>query len=165
MKIFEACKAYEGGAFMAELKRSSVAFATKRINDIDLSNEFIEYPDDNGQLVTETKYLFLIHQIDNWPVVLRDLLFDAFNEMQSEIEHIVNKKSKFDRFPIQAPIEEPKDVAIAGVPKGFKLVAEKDVPEPMDETERLNQQVKKEAEQVEALMGQRLGEAETKIQG
>lgn len=162
MRIFEACKGYEGGAFMAELKRSSVAYAIKRINDIDLSEDFVEYEDDSGKKVAETKYLFLIRQIDTWPVGLRDLLFDAFNEMQLEVDSLVTNKSKFERFHVQAPPveEEIKIKAEAGIPQGFKKVEEPKGPEPENETDRLNQRVKEEAEMVEAYRSQKAMEAE-----
>jgi hypothetical protein len=162
LKILEACMNFEGGAFMSELKRSSLAFSIKKINNYDIPNDFVEYPDEKGKIVKETKYIFLTKQIDSFPVALRDILFEAFNDLQLEIESIVSSKAKFERFHIQNVPEESKTETI-GIPKGFKKVEEsKTEPEIENETDRLNQQVNKEKEEVEASMYEALNKAETK---
>jgi hypothetical protein len=148
LKVLEACQATEGAVFLSELKRSSLAYGIRKINDLDFSDEIVEFEDDNGVTVKETKYLFLKKQIDVWPASLRDVLFDAFSDMQVEIDSVVKEKAKFKKFTINT-IPEKVGKEEAGIPKGFKKVIEPDG-ESGNETDRLNQQVKKEQEQVEA---------------
>ena len=163
MKIFEACAGREGGAFLSELKRSTLAHAIKRINDIEFG-DIVEYPGDDGKVIKESKYLFMVKQIDVLPSALRDKLFDAFNNLQEEVENIIDKKSKFERFKIQNIPDTTTPAGEAGIPKGFRKIKEPEEPvEPMDETERINQQVKKEAEMVEAGMSSTLSEAEIRL--
>ena len=64
IKILEACNVLEGGQFIAQLKKSSLAYSIKKINDIDFSGEIIEYDDENGKLLKETKYICLSKQLD-----------------------------------------------------------------------------------------------------
>jgi hypothetical protein len=159
--VLEACTPKEGGAFIAELKRSSLAYAIKEINEFKFYDKDIEYPDENGNPINESKYLFLVRYIDEWPIALRDALFDAFNDIQLEIEDMISKKTKFKRFGA-APVVVSETKKEAGIPAGFKKVEEPKEPEPVNETERLNQQVKREAEMVEGHMSAEMARAENR---
>jgi hypothetical protein len=165
LKLLETLQTTEGGIFIAELKRGSLAFALKKINDMEFNNDLIEYEGDEGKTVKESKYLFLKKQIDMWPVALRDLLFEAFNDMHLELDKMVKDKSKFERFNIQTIPEnvdkkEPVDKAI---PEGFRKIEESKEPE--NETDKLNQQVKKEEELVESNIAGSLNRESQRILG
>ena len=151
LKVLEACNGRDGGAFISELKRSTLAYAIKKINDIEFTDDIIEYPDDKGKILKETKYVFMVKQIDALPAAFRDTLFEVFDNLQLEMESIVSSKAKFERFKINFVPEDIKPASDAGVPQGFRKIVEPDEPfeDTMDETDRLNQQVKKEAEQVQ----------------
>jgi hypothetical protein len=165
--VLEACNPKEGGAYIAELKKNSLAFSIKEINEFKFYDRDIEYPDENGKVINESKYLFLAHQIETWPVALRDALFDAFNDIILEVEDIITKKTKFKRFGAAAPVtvETDSEKQSAGIPAGFRKIEEPKEPEPANETERLNQQVKKEAEMVESHMVTEALSEEQKLYG
>jgi hypothetical protein len=148
LKILEACSGLEGGTFIVQLKRSSLAYAIKKINDVDFRDDYIEYEDENGKLIKETKYICLTKQMDSMPIALRDSLFEAFSNMQTEVEVMVDKKVKFKRFTVQPMVEDVK-AEIIGVPKGFRKIDEPKEEMSGNETERLNQRVKEEADQAE----------------
>jgi len=159
LKVLEACAGREGGAFLSELKRSTLAYSIKKINGAEFINDIVEYPDDKGQVVKESKYLFMVKQIDIVPSTFRDSLFEAYNDIQLELEDLVNKNVKFEKFKIQIP-QTDAPVTDANIPKGFRKIEEPKEPEPTDETERLNQQVKREAEQVEMGLAESLAKKE-----
>jgi hypothetical protein len=160
--VLEACTQKEGGAFIAELKRSSLAYAIKEINEFKFYDKDVGYPDTDGTPINESKYLFLIRYIDEWPVALRDALFDAFNDIQLEVEDMISKKTKFKRFGTAPAVEVTGTKKEAGIPAGFRKIEEPKEPEPLNETERLNQQVKQEAEMVEGHMSAEMARAEDK---
>jgi len=136
LKIMEACKPAEGAEYLDALKKNTLAVSIKKINDIDLSLNEVEYSDEDGQPKTMTKYLFLLEQIEGWPTVLKDVLFLAFSDMQNELEHKVNTSVKFEHFNLTTVPEQEKSG-----PSGMKVVKEA---EDTDLTE-----VDKQARQVE----------------
>ena len=165
MKVLEACSG-TGDGYISQLKKSSLAFTirvigakdeTGKFNDIEFRDEVVEHLVDDI-VVKESKYLFMLRHIDSWPVSFRDILFDAFNDMLLEVENAVNKRVKFERFSIQTVPEGTKREE-PGVPAGYKKVEEPEEEEALTDAEKLNRQVKKETEQVEADMGRRTEEA------
>lgn len=161
VKVLEICNNKDGGAFIAELKRSSLAFSIKEINEFKFYDLDITYPDEAGKTINESKYLFLARYIDDWPIALRDALFDAFNDIQLEVEDIVTKKTKFKRFgTAPAVTEAPAAPKESGIPAGFRRVVEPKELEPENETERLNQQVQREADMVEGHRASKEADAE-----
>ena len=174
MKVVEAC-ADSGTNYVAQLKKSSLAYAirilgakdpqTGKYDDIDFKDDIVEYPDETetGKMVKETKYLFLLRYVEAWPVAFRDEMFDAFNDMLLELEDIISKKVKFERFNIQTLPEGTKREE-PGVPAGFKKVEEPpEEDEPLTDAEKLSRQVKKEGELVEADMGRKTVAAINKV--
>jgi len=166
MKVLEACSG-SGDGYISQLKKSSLAFAirvigvkdeTGKFNDTEFRNETVEFVEEDDKVVKESKYLFMLHHIDSWPVEFRDVLFEAFNDMLVEIEDTINKKVKFERFSIQTVPENTKREE-PGVPVGYKKVEESAEEDALTDAEKLNRQVKKETEQVEADMGRRTEEA------
>jgi hypothetical protein len=152
LKVLEVCTGHEGGAFVSELKRSSLAYSIKKINEVEFTDDLVVYPDENGFSVKESKYIFLTKHIDNFPVALRDVLFEAFNDLQLEMESLVDKNAKFERFNIKPAETEAPVAEEAGMPKGFRRVDETAEPEPETEVERLNKQVEKERDQAQAAL-------------
>lgn len=151
LKVVEACKDLNDLSYIAGLKRNTLAFSIKKINDVELNEDLVEYKDDDGKLIRETKYIFLTRQIDSWPTALRDTLFEAFNDAVQELEELVSKKVKFNKFVIQKPAEIKTEEA--GIPKGFRKIEEDNIPDKsMNEVDKLNQKVKDEAEAVEISM-------------
>jgi hypothetical protein len=146
LKVLEACKDFEGGSYIESLKKSSLAYSIKQINDIVFNDLEVDYEDDKGNPVKESKYLFLLHQVENWPAAIRDVLFDAFNNLHSELEARVSSKAKFERFTAQQPVEELAKQD-AGAPEGFRKLENEEEPE--DEVAMLEKRVKEEQEQAQ----------------
>lgn len=149
LRVLEACKDYDGGAYIEALKKHSLAYGIKQINDYSFEREIVQYPDEGGQMVEETPYLFLSRQIEGWPAALRDIIFEAYQNMLEEVQHRIDSKAKFERFTVTSEVEAKKSEP---VPEGFKRVDVPDEPEPQDEVERMNQTIRREGEQVHAAM-------------
>jgi hypothetical protein len=128
LKVIEACKDVEGVLYLESLKKSSLAFAIRRVNDLVFESTDVEYEDNEGKLVVESKYLFLLRQIESWPAALRDTIFEAFNNMTVELEYTLARKTKYERFQVQ-PSPEEKISEENTAPKGFVKVEE-----PQDQT-------------------------------
>ena len=109
LKVLEACKDTDGAEYIEAVKKHTLAFSVKKINDVEFGNEDVEYDDDNGKSVTVSKYVFMLRQVEEWPASLRDLLFEAFVQMQDELERDVRKKAKFDRIQVMSYNEEGED--------------------------------------------------------
>jgi hypothetical protein len=140
IKVMEVIKKLEGSEYIDGLKQYTLAYAIKKINDLNFRDPVVEYEDDNGQKKSESPYLFLLKQVEGWPAPLRDMLFDVFQDMVLELEDKIEKNAKFKRFQVQR--EEVKEKT----PK-FKQIEES--VESLTETEKLNKQVEKEQEIVE----------------
>jgi hypothetical protein len=107
-KIMEACKDLEGGNYIMALKRHSLAFAIKKINDFEIGNvDGIDFIDDEGKAKSQSKYLYMLDQINQWPMSLVDRLFEALNSLHEETEDKIQKNSKFEKF-IPKQVEERK---------------------------------------------------------
>jgi len=168
MKILEACSG-TGDGYISQLKKSSLAFAirvigvkdeTGKFNDTEFRDEVVEHLVDD-KVVKESKYLYMLHHIESWPVPFRDILFEAFDDMLLEIESIINKKVRFERFNIQTVPENTKREE-PGVPAGYKKVKEPEE-EAITDAEKLNHQVKKEAEEMEEDMNRKTEDALNKV--
>lgn len=149
LRVLEACKDLEGAIYIEGIKKHSLAYSIRKINDMEFSGEFIEYEDENGKTATESRHLFMLKQIEEWPAALRDMLFEIFNNMQVELEQKITEKAKFEKFILKTPEPEPEKKQEAGVPAGFrKIVEPSDQPE--DETELVNKIAQKEVEEAQA---------------
>jgi hypothetical protein len=150
LMVLEACKDYEGGVYLEAIKKSSLAYSIKQINDMHNPDKIeeivfnepeVNYEDDQGKPQKESKYLFLLHQIESWPAAVRDVLFDAFNNLHVQLEVLVNSKTKFERFTVQQPAEETKE---ENVPGGFRKLDKEAEPIEETEVEKLNKRVAEE---------------------
>lgn len=151
IKITEACKNLDGVAYIEGLKKHSLAYAVKHLKtsnaDIEISNNMeFEVTNDDGNKETLTKYLYMLRQIESWPSALRDSLFDAFSNLQTEVEEKVKKGTKFERFEIlpKATTEEKESK--------FKKVEKPEEEETsgMTETEKTSKKAKEEIENIDA---------------
>jgi hypothetical protein len=143
MKVLEACSG-SGDGYISQLKKSSIAFAIRAIGvkdangkftDTEFKDDVVEYTGDDNKPIKETKYLFMLHQIEAWPVAFRDSIFVAFNDMLLELEDLIEKKVKFERFSIQTVPESMKREEPTEVPKGFKKIEKE---EELSDAEKLS---------------------------
>jgi len=139
IKIIDYCKDYEGTEYMEMLKRSSLALAIKNINGNEIDKEIIEYTDEEGNVKSKSRFLYMIDYLGKWPSSLVDILFDSFANVTEEAEDRAKKGIKFDRY-------DPP--AIAQIAKSkFKKVEE--AKEPLTETEQLNEKVSEEIDKAQ----------------
>jgi len=139
--ILEGCKGVEDHQYIDILKRHTLAHSIKKMNDIEMGDKKeIETVDAEGESVIKSKFLFLLDFLSGWPQALIDLLFDAFSDMAKEIESKVLKDARFKKFSVsEAPAEDEEK-------KNFRKIEEPEQPMELTETEKMNEQVKKEAE-------------------
>lgn len=147
LKIMEACKPAEGAEYLDALKKNTLAISIKKINDIDLTIDEIEYSDEEGQPKTMTKYLFMLEQLEGWPTALKDILFQAFSDMQNELEHKINTNVKFERFNLTTVPEQEKT-------SGMKVIKEAEEEEGMTEVDKQARQVEREIDEADRRMAQ-----------
>lgn len=126
INALEAIKDLNGNAFMDGLKKNTIAYSIKKINDIEFQDSIIDYEDDNGKKVSESKYIFLHRQIEQWPSALRDILFIAYNDLQAELEKKVTDRVKFEKFIVQEPAQEIKPETKNNIPEGFRKIEDKE---------------------------------------
>jgi len=155
VKVTESVKDAEGAEYMEALRRNSLAFAIKQINDVNLDGETITY-DSEGKKVTKSKFLYMQDYLGQWPSSILENLFGVFSNVVAETEDIITKKMKHEAFILSAPVaaEEPPK------PGELRLVKEKDEPE--DDAEVLRRRVEKEGTDAQARMDDTLAKAEEK---
>ena len=154
IKVLEACKEYEGGQYLTELKLHTLAYCIRKINGASLSDQIEIYGDD-GKPVKITRYLFLLRMLGPWTSTLRDVLFEAYTEMLVELDVKVQDKVKFKRFVVAKSSEEAGKEAMQA-PNGFKKVEE---PLPETEVEALGERVKRENEDAQIALAKTEQEA------
>jgi len=132
IKAMEAIKDLDGNAFIDGLKKNTLAYAIKKINELEFKDSIIEFEDESGQPLSKSKYLFIHEQIELWPSILRDRLFEAYNDMQLELEARVTKGIKFNKFTPE-PKEDIKPETKENIPEGFRKIDDKDTEESTDE--------------------------------
>jgi hypothetical protein len=139
--VLEGCKDVEDHQYIDVLKRHTLAHSIKKMNDIEMGDKKeINTKDAEGNPVTKSKFLFLLDFLSDWPQTLIDLLFDAFSDMAKEMESKVLKDAKFKKFSVsEEPAEDEEK-------KNFRKIEEPEQPIELTETEKMNEQVKKEAE-------------------
>lgn len=160
LKVLEACTDLEGAAYLEGLKKHSLAFAIKKITtggkDLDLNENEFKYVDDDGMEKSMSKYLMLVEQIGEWPASLRDLIFEAFNDLQQELESKIREKGKFERFLVNEPPSEEETV-----PSGMRRVKEAKEDAEMTDAEKLTRTVEKEMDTAQDQMDRTNTAAET----
>jgi hypothetical protein len=136
--VLESCKNTDDMEYIETLKRHTLACAIKRINDLDIDTDEIEY--EPGQ--SKSKFLYMVDYLARWPSTIIDILFEAFTHMQKEIEQRVKATAKYDRILMSetVPMEEEK--------KGeFRRTVE-NTSEGLTEVEKLKEAVDKEQEEL-----------------
>ena len=157
IKVLEASKELEGSAYIEALKKYSLAFAIKKINDTEFPVDEITYQDGEETKI-QSKFLFLSKQIEKWPTPLRDTLFEVYQNMAEEIEDKIKKMAKFERFQIT-----PVDTEEKSEDQKFRRVNEAKKDSDVNEVNRLNKKVDEEIANANMAMAQTSQNAEDKF--
>lgn len=158
VKVTESLKDIDDNIYIAALKKHSLACSIRKMvidedngetTVFDLSNEFIEYLDKDGEPKTKSRFLYMLDYLSQWPNAVIDVLFDAFTNMHLEIDAKVRQQGKFETFRVSEIPPEDKE------PK-LKKVAEEDEEstEGLTEAERLEKKVNKELEEADLKLAQ-----------
>jgi hypothetical protein len=150
VKILESLKNLDESQYIEGLRRHTLACSIKRIKvkgengediDMDLSTESIDYTDDSGETKSQSKFLYMIDYLGQWPSTVIDVLFDAFNNMSREADDRVIKGAKFEKFALSEKPPEDK-------PEKLKQIVEKEEDlAGLDENQRLQKKVDRELEE------------------
>lgn len=156
VKVLEAIKTLESQEYIESLKRTTLAYAIKKINDISLDSDLVTTSNsETGKEETKDKYLFMLDFLSKWPSAIIDVLFDSLANIQIEVDSKIRKGMKFDKFELtEAPPEE--------APEGFKKIVEKE-DDDLTPTEKMNKKVEKEIEQANMGMAQAVDKAEDEV--
>ena len=139
--VTERCVNLEGVDYFDTMKRVTLSFSIKRINDIDLDVEKIEV---KGEEEPVNVNEYLEKEISSWPAPLRDRLFEAYSNLYDEIEAKVGKDVKFKKF--EKPKSEEDDKQEQETLQEMPVM---DSDEDATPTEKLNKEVEKEIEREE----------------
>lgn len=139
--VLESVKDVEDAEYLEALKRYTMACSIKKINDMDLDVDDVEV--EEGK--TKSKFLFMVDYLADWPSGLIDLLFDAFTNMQKNVEDKIKKSAKYERYNFADVVEDEE------TKNTFKKLVE-NTTEGMDEMEKLKKKVEEEEINVEAGM-------------
>lgn len=135
LKVIEGCFELSGVRYVEALKRYTLAYAIRKINGNAVTEE-IDYTDDSGKPAKASKFVFLTNLVDRLPAPMKDLLFNAYANMQQELEAKITSSAKFERFDVEAYQEAQKST--------FKPV---EVPEEdMTETEKMSKKAQEEVD-------------------
>lgn len=150
IKITEACKDLEGTSYLEGLKKHSLAYAIKRIKtpdtDIEIDNDMeLEWMKEDGSKELVSKYLYLLKQLESWPSALRDKLFDAFSNLQDEVEQKVEESIKFELFKSSTIIEDIKEKE-----SEFKKIDFPDDEDDMTEVEKISKHAREEIDAIDS---------------
>jgi hypothetical protein len=140
--VLESCKDVDDMEYIETLKRHTLACAIKKINDLDIDTDEIEYEEGKSK----SKFLYMIDYLARWPSTVIDVLFEAFTHMQKDIEQRVKATAKYERILLSeiVPVEEEE--------KGeFRRTVE-NTSEGLTEVEKLKEQVDKEQQDEEVRM-------------
>jgi hypothetical protein len=159
MKIIESIKDIDGALYIDALKRHSLASSVRKItlteNEatetlFELEGEFIDYIDDTGKKKSKSRFLYMIDFLGQWPNPMMDVLFDAYTNMQQEIEDRIKKSAKYEIVKITEKPAEDKEPVLKPI-----LQTDEEIPkEELSETERLNRKVEKELEEADQAIAQ-----------
>jgi hypothetical protein len=157
VKIVESLKGIDDNLYIDGLKRHSLACAIKKITMdeeggstvYDLSQEFIEYVDSEGKQKTKSSFLYMLDFLGAWPNAVINVLFEAFTNMQQEIETKVQQQSKFEFFRISEKPPEDKEPKMKLVPQ-----KEDETREGLTDMEILERKVNKELDEADMKLAQ-----------
>jgi hypothetical protein len=144
-KVLEASRELDGNMYLTGFKMHTLAYSIRKVNGIELPEQ-IEIQDETGKPSKTDRHLYFTKILETWPSSPRDLLYEAYTDLLTELETKVLEVTKFKRFNV-AKSSESAGEEIVNAPAGFTRV---DVPkEDMTEAEQLTARVKKEQEEVE----------------
>jgi hypothetical protein len=159
MKIMESIKDIDGALYIDALKRHSLACSIRKISLtedgktgtlFELTSEFIDYIDDDGAKKSKSKFLYMIDFLGQWPNSMVDVLFEAYTNMQQEVEVAVRKSAKFELTKITEEPPKDKESALKVIPKEDEEIPK----EELSDTERLAKRVEKELEEADQKISQ-----------
>jgi len=137
--VLESCKDTDEGEYIEALKRHTLACSVKKINDLEILDDEIEY--EPGK--SKSKFLFMVDYLAEWPSSLVDVLFDAYTHMSREMEDKIKTSAKFERLLLSDQIEDEEE-------KGqFRRIVE-DTTEGMNEVEKMKETVDNEIQEADA---------------
>lgn len=136
--VLESIKDIDESEYIEALKRHTVASSIKKVNEDEIPDEIL---DEDGN--SKSRFLYMVEYLSNWPSGLIDVLFDAFTNMQKEIEDRINTNAKFERFKLSEQIEDEETKA------EFRRLVE-NTNEGLTEVEKLKKTVDKEIEDADA---------------
>jgi hypothetical protein len=143
--LLESLQDIEGAAYIEALKRHTLAFSIKQINDTKIDNE-VKYVNETGEEKIKSHFLFMRDYISRFPSPLIETLFDAYTNMVKILQQNIEKNAKFERIELSEEIvEETKEK--------FRKIKEQSS-EGLTETERLNKKVEEEIKQADLLLAQ-----------
>jgi hypothetical protein len=94
--IAEYLKDLDGVQYFEALKRASLSFAIKKINDVELGPE-VSLDTPEGKVSKQTS-IYLREQIESWPGSFRDALFNAYDNLILQLEKKINDSIKYEKF-------------------------------------------------------------------
>ena len=151
-KVLTTLKDVEDTQYVSVLKRHTLACSIKKINDIDLSGESVEYVE-GEEKKKKSKYLYMVDFLGKWPSSLIDVLFDAFSDMNRQAEAKARKDAQFEKFVVSE--EVPADA-----PGKFRPLDEAVPVEELSPEERLEKKVEREIEEADLHMAEAEAKAE-----
>lgn len=150
VKVLEACSELEGAEYLEAMKRLSLAYAIKMINDMTFEEGEEVAVEEDGEVKTKSKFLVLRDYISKWPTAFINSLFDAYTNILEEASDAVKNKMKFTEYKMAEAPEVEKEQEEA--PGGMKVVKESTQPE--TPAEALQQQVDREIDTANAAMAE-----------
>jgi len=152
-KILESIKELESSLYMEGLKRHSLACSIKKITfkneagvvvENDLQADIIEYEDEDGSLKKKSKFLYMVDFLKGWPSSLIDSLFAAHNDLHAELDDMIKRGTKFEKYAVSAKLP-PEKLEKLKQPESEEVSEEE-----LDDAEKLKRQVDMELEREEA---------------
>ena len=131
--VLESCKEVDETEYIESLKRCTLACAIKKLNDLEIDKDEIEYED--GKF--KSKFLYMKEYLSKWPSSIIDVLFEAYTHMSKEAENKVQDSVKFERMALSDTIEDEEDK------NKFRRIVE-DTSEGLSEIEKLKEKVDNE---------------------
>ena len=136
--VTEKCVNLEGVDYFDTMKRVTLSYSIKKINDIDLDVEEVEVSGEEKPVKVNE---YLEKEISAWPAPLKDKLFEAYSNLYDEIEAKVNEGGRYKKFE-RPKTEEEEDQER----EEFKEVEETDDGIELTPTEKMGKEVEKEIE-------------------
>ena len=148
LMVSEFLKGLEGLSYFEGLKRCSLSYAIKKVNDVLLGPEvLLDTPE--GKVTKQTP-IYLREEMEKWPGSFRDALFNAYDDLILQLEKKIGDSIKYEKFKLPKTEEDTKEK------EKFKpIVEEEDVKKAsqkvdLKDADAVNKIVEKEREMVDS---------------